>query len=260
MSTLPTFLTRVKGLAGSLLVHGALAAIACVSLTKVTGGGRGGQAGGDPGAPSIPGFSAAFHPDEPRVDGQRTPDAFQFDRVSDDQPVEIDLQRPVIPFDAFAVPFPGETLPLPDPSLPADPSTARFSSDFRRARLPQAQAGEAGSRPGPIGVGPSAGSGTGKSTGDGSGEGAGPVQVYGPRPDYPREARRQSIEGVVVVELSIHADGSCSVNRILQSSGSPVLDEAVVGTVATWKYKPATEGGRPVTTIERIRFVFQLSK
>ena len=253
MSVLRSFLSGTKGVAGSLIVHGALAAIACVSLTKVTGTGSGGQAGSGDGAPRS--FSAAFHQDEARVEGNRTPDAFQFDRVSDDEPVVIDLQRPLIPFDAFAAQSPGDSVPVSDASLPSDPTAARFPADLRGARLPQAaEAGGSGARPGAIGVGPGAGSG------DKGGEGAGPIQVYGPHPDYPREARRHSIEGVVVVELSIRADGSCSVKRILQSSGSPVLDEAVVGTVATWKYKPATEGGRPVTAVERIRFVFQLSK
>ena len=242
----------MKGLTGSLLVHGALAAIACVSLTQAAGGGRSGSGNG---TSAFPAFSAAFHQHESRVDGERHPDSYQFDRISDDEPVVIELQRPLIPFDAFSLPSPGDTLPIPDASLSSDPLAGRFPAELRGVRLPPAaESGGSGPRPGPIALG----SGTG--SGDKGGEGAGPVQVYGPHPDYPREARRHSIEGVVVVELSIRADGSCSVNRILQSSGFPVLDEAVLATVSTWKYKPATEGGRPVTAVERIRFVFQLSK
>ena len=222
-----------------------------------------GQRGRGDGFPSLPAFSASFHEDERRLDGLPAPDSFQFSPLTHDDPFEVDYQMPSIPFDAFAVNMPGETIPVFE-STPPSESPARFAAELRGARLPNPNQGGTGPLAGAIGAGSGESSGEGSGKGDGvgdeNGDGVGAIQIYNPRPAYPREARRQSIEGVVVVELSIRSDGSCSVNKVLESSGSRVLDEAVVATVATWKYRPATEAGRPVTSVERIRFVFQLAK
>ena len=71
-------------------------------------------------------------------------------------------------------------------------------------------------------------------------------------------ARSRNIEGSVLVELAIAVDGSCSVRRILESSGFTPLDEAVQKTVLHWKYRPADADGRPETTTKRLRFTFRL--
>ncbi len=60
------------------------------------------------------------------------------------------------------------------------------------------------------------------------------------------------------MELAIDADGSCSVKRLLESSGFASLDDAVQATVRHWKYRPADADGRAATTTKRIRFVFKL--
>lgn len=48
---------------------------------------------------------------------------------------------------------------------------------------------------------------------------------------YPREARRQNLEGTVHVAFTIAANGSVSGIRITRSSGHPVLDQAAVEMV-----------------------------
>lgn len=48
---------------------------------------------------------------------------------------------------------------------------------------------------------------------------------------YPREARRQNLEGTVRVAFTIAANGSVSGIRVIRSSGHPVLDQAAVEMV-----------------------------
>jgi len=269
MTYLKAFLARASGMTVSLLVHGALAAVACVSLTHVRGGSWGGGQGEGSDAAARPGLSAGFHEENQVIDGQPLPDRAQFGPVADREPQEIDPARPPIPFDAFSEDVPGETLPVPEPGVPADPQTERFAAEIRGARLPGSasstatgEAGRGGETPaaaGPVGAGLGSGSGTG--TGDGRGEGTDAVLVYAPQNyEYPREARRHSIEGEVVVEIAIRVDGTCTVNRIVQSSGSSIFDDAIHRMISQWKYKPATQGGRPVPAIDRVRFRFQLTK
>jgi protein TonB len=267
MKKLVAVLSPLKGMGLSVVLHGGLAALALVTIAQVRPGGSGGQHGDGNGLPA--GFQASFHDAGEKVDGAPMPDVRDAGPVVDDASVtQIDPERPSIPFDAFSVDVrPSD--PSAEPTDFTDPTSARFPATVRGAALPKGSSGDAGGTAPGEGKGVLAGSpsegkgqgnGSGAGVGDGSGEGQGALQVYSPHPVYPREARRQLIEGVVVVELAVHVDGSCTVNRIIQSSGSQVLDDAVLGTVGTWKYKPASEGGHPVTTIEKIRFVFQLSK
>ena len=265
MIRLRVLLGRARGVIGSLLLHGGLAALACLSLVRIQGGSRGGGEGGQGnGLPPLAGLKAGLHQEPERLNAECLPDETRFGPVTDLDPVPVDLSRPSIPFDAFPVEVREESLPVADAGLPPDPQTGRFSAELRGARLPSApsapgEAGGTGALAGPVGTG--LGSGSGQGTGDGAGDATDAVLVYAPdHYEYPREARRQSIEGEVVVEITIRVDGTCAVNRILQSSGSRIFDEAIYKMVSSWKYKPATQGGRPVPTIDRVRFRFQLTK
>lgn len=48
---------------------------------------------------------------------------------------------------------------------------------------------------------------------------------------YPREALRRGVEGRVVVEADIGRDGQVKGARLLESSGSALLDQAALGKV-----------------------------
>lgn len=78
-------------------------------------------------------------------------------------------------------------------------------------------------------------------------------------PDYPREARRQGIEGVVLLRVAIAADGSCSGVSIEKSSGSAALDAAALAAVKRWKFEPALQEGVAVASelLVPIRFVLK---
>ncbi|MDX6766228.1 MAG: TonB family protein [Candidatus Methylacidiphilales bacterium] len=100
-------------------------------------------------------------------------------------------------------------------------------------------------------------------TGEEATRGAGGVRTV-PRPQfhlntpppYPEQARRQRQEGVVLLRLSITADGSVQEVSVQRSSGHPLLDRAAMKAAQRYRFQPATLGGLPVpsTTLQPIRF------
>jgi protein TonB len=89
---------------------------------------------------------------------------------------------------------------------------------------------------------------------------AAPVPVDTPAPAYPGAARRAEIEGVVRLEADVAADGTVTGVRVLESSGSSMLDDAAEAAVRRWRYEPATEDGVAVAATVRlppIRFRLQ---
>lgn len=64
------------------------------------------------------------------------------------------------------------------------------------------------------------------------------------RPKYPEDARNQHIEGVVVLDVEIGKDGAvCDVALI---SGHPMLAQAAIDAVRSWKYRPYLLNGEPI--------------
>jgi TonB family protein len=63
-------------------------------------------------------------------------------------------------------------------------------------------------------------------------------------PDYPEAARRAHIQGSVVLETLIGANGR--VQQISPVSGNPDLAEAATAAVRQWRYKPFTVDGKKV--------------
>lgn len=263
-----TVLARLNGWALSLLLHGGVAVIAGLSVftVHVTGGsGRG--SGGAEGGIVTQSFAATLRDgDGQLISGTVLPDVPQYGHLTSDEttlePISEEPTIPTVPFDVFAVGSsePAPTIPEPGPAepLPTRPSTA----DGRTTKLPPASTagnGQEGTN-GSAGLG---GSGGGDADGNGSGEGSGDgnaTGVYTPRPAYPYEAQRRNIEGSVLVELAIAADGSCAVRKILESSGFGPLDAAVEKAVNHWKYRAAEEDGRPELMTKRIRFTFKLGQ
>lgn len=63
--------------------------------------------------------------------------------------------------------------------------------------------------------------------------------------DYPAQAVRDHIGGIVRVAFLIKADGSVEDVRVDNSSGSDLLDRAALGCVRHWRYRPAVDNGNP---------------
>jgi TonB family protein len=75
-------------------------------------------------------------------------------------------------------------------------------------------------------------------------------------PDYPEAAREQNIQGTVVLEVHIAADGGVQDVQVI--SGPPVLAEASTDAVKQWKFKPRMVKGSPVEMETRITLKFRL--
>lgn len=63
-------------------------------------------------------------------------------------------------------------------------------------------------------------------------------------PDYPESARRAHIQGSVVLETLIGANGR--VQQVSPVSGNPQLADAAIAAVRQWRYKPFTVDGKKV--------------
>lgn len=79
-----------------------------------------------------------------------------------------------------------------------------------------------------------------------------------PQPEYPSASRREEEEGVVVLRLTIEADGTVVDSSIEKSSGFARLDEAARKTVIRCKTKSATVDGKPEKGSARASFTFRL--
>jgi len=74
------------------------------------------------------------------------------------------------------------------------------------------------------------------------------------QPAYSASAKRKEIEGVVVVAFDVLENGSTA--NVMITSGPEELRENVLKAVKSWRFSPATRGGKPVRMhlIKSIRF------
>ncbi|HEX7614542.1 MAG TPA: energy transducer TonB [Thermoanaerobaculia bacterium] len=84
-----------------------------------------------------------------------------------------------------------------------------------------------------------------------------PVALESAAISYPELARRARVEGVVLLEAIIGADGSVRDVRVLQGA-HPLLDPAALEAVRRWRYRPARIGVRPVAVFLKVVVTFSL--
>jgi len=77
-----------------------------------------------------------------------------------------------------------------------------------------------------------------------------------PRINYPIQAMRQGMKGMVVVLIHIAPDGQTNGVDLLQSSGYDALDNEVLGAVQHWRFKPPMRGNTPVEGVYKHRVIF----
>src|SRR5262245_462495 len=74
-----------------------------------------------------------------------------------------------------------------------------------------------------------------------------PELVKQTKPNYPGEAMRARIEGIVGLECIIEKDGSVGPVRVRHSLDTATrLDDEAINTVRQWRFKPGTKDGIPV--------------
>ena len=81
--------------------------------------------------------------------------------------------------------------------------------------------------------------------------------IHDVTPQYPPEAGRARIEGMVVLLAVIGTDGSVKDVRV--ESGLPILAQAAIDAVKQWRYRPYMIDGEPVEVDSRITINFTLS-
>lgn len=75
---------------------------------------------------------------------------------------------------------------------------------------------------------------------------------------YPEEAKKQGIEGVVVIKVTVSEQGEVEHLEISKSSGNESLDQAAIDSVRQWRFIPAYENGKKCTADAETTIVFKL--
>jgi TonB family protein len=77
-------------------------------------------------------------------------------------------------------------------------------------------------------------------------------------PEYPADAEKAKVEGLVVLNASIAPDGT--VKNVAPVSGAPLLAQAAVNAVRWWRFQPYAVDGQAVPVETTIEIDFQLPK
>ena len=83
-----------------------------------------------------------------------------------------------------------------------------------------------------------------------------PAKLSGNAPVYPELAKRARIEGDVVIECTIDPSGRV-VDAVVTRS-IPVLDEAAIDAVRSWRYRPTLVDGVPVPVLMTVTVRFRI--
>jgi TonB family protein len=87
-----------------------------------------------------------------------------------------------------------------------------------------------------------------------------PVEIlYKPRPVYNEEARKQHIEGEVLLDVNFAASGKVNVLRVVKGLGHG-LDEAAMRCAEQIRFHPATRSGQPFDSDAVVHIVFALAE
>lgn len=81
------------------------------------------------------------------------------------------------------------------------------------------------------------------------------LPVYGPQPQIASYEIPDGLEGDVVVEITIDAQGSVIRTVLLRGLGHG-LDEKVMAVLPTWRFHPATRDGVPIPSRQDVYFHF----
>jgi TonB family protein len=180
---------------------------------------------------------------------------------------------------------PVEKPPAPElkPTPPPDPiqNLTIPAQTLASADLAQAGAMEGIPDSDSLGLGRGGGAGTGRGTGIGSGDGSGLGPGFGggtgggvyrpgngvetPRllrevkPQYTAQAMRAKIQGEVLLECVVQADGTIGKISVVRSLDSTFgLDQEAIKAARQWRFAPGTRFGQPVNVLVTIQIAFTL--
>lgn len=79
-------------------------------------------------------------------------------------------------------------------------------------------------------------------------------------PNYPQRARQAKLEGYVVMNVSIRADGTVSDVEVVESSPPRLFDQAAVQAMQRWRFRPKMMDGEPQPQQARQTIEFKLGE
>ena len=86
-----------------------------------------------------------------------------------------------------------------------------------------------------------------------------PVPIHQEKPQYTPAAMAAQIEGAVLLETTVLADGSVGDVKVVRSLDSQLgLDQEAVKALKLWTWKPGTRGGQPSAVSVQIEMKFTL--
>ncbi|HVL67264.1 MAG TPA: energy transducer TonB [Vicinamibacterales bacterium] len=83
-----------------------------------------------------------------------------------------------------------------------------------------------------------------------------PTKIKDVRPVYPPIAQSARVQGMVIIEATIGADGRVKDAKVLRSI--PLLDQAALDAVKQWQFTPTLLNGVPVPVIMTVTVNFTL--
>ena len=84
-----------------------------------------------------------------------------------------------------------------------------------------------------------------------------PRLISSPQPSYTDEARQDHIQGTVIIDVIVRADGTGKVNKVVQGLGYG-LDEKAVEAFESWRFEPGKKDGKPVDVQLQVVINFHL--
>jgi protein TonB len=86
----------------------------------------------------------------------------------------------------------------------------------------------------------------------------GAAYLRNPEPPYPAAARRNGVQGTVLLRVVVTSKGLPARVEVEKSSGSVHLDNAALEAVKAWRFTPARRGAETVEGIVTVPIVFRL--
>lgn len=230
------------------------------------GGGGGGGGLRQPAPPARAELKGSRPRSSPVVVAPKPPRASEPDRAFE--------RPPSVPTPVAPPPPPPMAAPEPAPAVVAPVASTPAEAADRAGTIDASPSVAASSGPGAEG---GTGSGRGTGSGDGNGRGIGPGETAGigggpyrpgsgvsppslqheVKPTYTEEGRRRGVEGDVVMEVVVRADGSVGSVRVVRGLGSG-LDERAAAAVRQWRFTPARRLGAVVDVLVEVAVEFRL--
>lgn len=136
---------------------------------------------------------------------------------------------------------------VPGPALPIPGAPGAGGLLLPAPEIPGARSGS-----------PRTGHGLASAAGEGVTSLARPLGGYQTTPRYPEAARREGIEGVVMLRFQVLASGKVGTVQVQHSAGREDLDQAAVEAVKTWRFEPARRGKEAVAVWVTLPVRFEL--